>query len=85
MHGDAFYLALTNGYPNPRKRSRDSKAFLSRGKREYAYYLIGRGYEAQNDMKNAKSMYRQGLSRSTSLSRMDFVNALRVRRFEDEQ
>ena len=75
--GDAFYLALTNGYPNLEKAfSRFEKAFLSRGKREYAYYLIGRGYEAQNDMKNAKSMYRQGLSRSTSLSRMDFVNAL---------
>ena len=75
--GDAFYLALTNGYPNLEKAfSRFEKAFLSRGKGEYAYYLIGRGYEAQNDMKNAKSMYRQGLSRSTSLSRMDFVNAL---------
>ena len=75
--GDAFYVALTNGYPNLATGfERFQNTFVSRGKGEYAYYVMGRGYEAQNDMKNAKLMFRRGMDMSTSLSRIDFVNAL---------
>lgn len=60
--GNAFFLALTNGYPNIHEAfDRFKNTYAIRNKIEYAFLRIGKGYESQGDAKNAMNMYTVGL------------------------
>ena len=55
--GKAFFLALTNGYPNIHEAiDRFEKSYAIRNKIEYAILRIGKGYEVQGDAKNTMNM-----------------------------